>query len=756
MDPTQPTQQQPDGIAVVTVEAIKSPTPQPAPSKQEAEDVKRWFERIKRARKHDDEARKQYAKDRRYARGDTNSEVAANLIGTYIDIMESFLYARDPDVDIRPARAVEPPSLEAMRDAAEDHVDELPDVQMVQQQVIEAVTRDSGDAMQGVQAGTQAAEAYRAQLVNKKFREIRRTFQRRQRDNKAFADTLEIIVSRMWQDARLKKRGMRWVRSALTVGVGVIKSMWEERTAPSPETVTQINDLQSMIQNVAASRSDMDDLTGADLDAATADYKRQISTLQAKAEQVVARGFVIDGVSAEDIQIAPGFAVSDYLDAPWISHRIPMQCSEARARFALTKDQMGKATKYAARKPVMRSEEAALIADNITAKDADQFVEPGKSTDVDGDNVGGYGSDAGGEWVMVEEIWDATSGTVLTGIHGVTGWVKPAWKPQATTRFYPFFIYCLSDVDGQRHPQSLVSRSAKLIDEYNRIGSAEAEHRRRVLPGILVNGGQVGADQLGKVVSSAVGEYTVIQTTTPDINLNQVFWAKQYPQIDQTLYDRTRIINELERIWGIQEALSGAINSAKTATEAQIQQTGFNARTTGRRDTMESQLQEMAQYTAEIARANVTLEDAQAMAGPDAMWPEYTDADDLGSMVAVDIRAGSSGKPDTALERQAWAQQLPLLQAGVVQIGQLRGSSPDDIADALEALLKITAQRAGDRIDIDALLPQSGEQPQTPPAAPNGAPGGQPMPGVPGQPPETPLPPSPFAPVVASITPQAL
>ena len=36
------------------------------------------------------------------------------------------------------------------------------------------------------------------------------------------------------------------------------------------------------------------------------------------------------------------------------------------------------------------------------------------------------------------------------------------------------------------------------------------------------------------------------------------------------------------------------------------------------------------------------------------MWPEYQGPNDLNSMVVVDIRAGSSGKPNTTAERQAW------------------------------------------------------------------------------------------------------
>ena len=728
MDPTQAAP-----VADPLAAAVVAPDPaeKQKAEAQEAADVKRWFDRIKAARKFDEPAREQYAKDRRYARGDSGFEVDANLIGTYIDILESFLYARDPDVDVRPSPSSEPPTLEAMRDAAEDYVGDLPDMQQAHDQAFAAVLQDSGgDQQAAALAGQQAAEGIKEKLIQEQYEKLRKRYQRRQRDTKAFAETLEIIVSRLWKDARLKPRGIRWVRSALTIGLGVLKVSWQERTAPSPETVTAINDLQANIQRAARMRQDLDEAQGAEEDAKRAEYERQLETLRNQAEQVVARGLAIDLVPAEDFQVAPGYTIADHVDAPWNSHRIPKRYCDAQTEFELSDEVMKQATRFAARKPVMVQRESAMV-DGTKAADADAYEDTNTSME--------YSSDTAGDFVMVEEIWDCDTNSVLTGIHGVKKWVKPAWNPTATTRFFPFFVLCTSEVDGQRHPQSLVSRSAKLVDDYNRIGSAEAEHRRRSLPGILFHKGQVGQEVMNKIATAATGEWTGVETTMPNVDLRKVFFQKPYAPVDPGLYDRSRIVSELERIWGIQEALSGSINTAKTATEADIAQSGFKARTSGRRDGMETVLGEMAQYTAELARAHVTAEDAQAIAGPDAMWPDYTGPDDLRSLVVVDIRAGSSGKPDTMAERQAWANQLPLLQNGIVQIGQLRGSSPGDIADALERLLKITAERSGDRIDIDSLIPQSGNAPQP------GMPGAMPSPSQPaqgGQPgPPSPVPP---------------
>lgn len=674
-----------------------------AKAREEA-DVKAWADRIKRARKYDEPARVQYAKDRRYARGDSGSEVAANIVGTNIDILESFLYARDPDVDVRPSPSAEPPSMDALRDAAEESVKGHPDVQAVHDETFQGVMQDSGgDQATAKKAAQQAADAFTAKRVKDQFEQLRKRYQSRQRDNKAFAETLEIIISRLWKDARLKTRGTRWTRSSLTIGVGVLKASWQERTAPSPETVQAINDLQPNMARATALRAEIADDPG-DSDAKIAELQRQMTALQSQAERVIARGFVVDVVQGEDFQVAPGYAIADHLDAPWNAHRIAMRHEDAKAEFKLTNEQCKQATRFAAKKPVMARNESAMLVDDLRASEADAYTS-GASGDGYGDDTGGQ---TDGEFVMLWEIWDRDSNSVLTMIEGIRGWVKPAWNPTATTRFYPFFLVCTSEVDGQRHPQSLPSRSAKLVDEYQRIGSAEAEHRRRVIPKTGFNAGLMSPEDAAKLSRATIQEMVPIKPTQPNTPIGNILQQITYAQIDQNLYDRSRINNELERIWGIQEALSGSINTSKTATEAQIQQSGFNARTGGRRDALEAALNDLAQYTAEVAHANISAEDAQAMAGPDAMWPAYQGPNDLNSLVVVDIRAGSSGKPDTTAERQAWANQLPLLQNGIVQIGQLRKADPLDVADALETLLQITAERSGDRIDIGSLVPQAG------------------------------------------------
>lgn len=701
---------------------------------REKADVDRWLTRIKEARKFDEDARRQYAIDRRYARGDSGFEVDDNILGTFIDILVAFLYARDPDLDVLPARRVQPPDMESMREAAEEFIANDPQSQMQLQQITQqAMSAGSwtglAAGMNPAQAGAQMAEeaqrAALAEMVLVRVKQVEDAYKRRKQNEKMFAETLELVVSRLWKNGKLKGRARTCVRSGLTIAAGWIKASWQERTAKDPKVLHRISDLKDNLDKLNAQRAEMEEASGDDLDVLKADHERQLKALEAQVERVIARGFATDFVNGEDITVAPGVALPDYLDAPWISHRVPMLIDDIVAEFALEPEKKARITRFKPRKPQVRQNESAQVAGGIEPEDADGFI-------AAGDGEGGGGAEYG----LVEEIWDRDTNTVLTTAHGLDCWLKPAQQPNATSRFYPFFGLFFGETDGQRHPQSLVTRSIKLVDDYNRMASQEAEHRRRAKPKMMFHKGMVGKDTMTQVTSGTTGEYVGVETTQPNADLRTLFFPIQYPPFDPGMYDASRIVAKLERIWGIQEALSASINTAKTATEAQIQQTGFQARTGSMRDVLEEMLSELATYTAEVALQNMSDEDVREMVGADAMWPEWQGPESLAGMVNIEIRAGSSGKPNTTAEREAWSQLLPLLQANIVQIGQLRHSSPEDIADSLEELLRITVERSGDRLDVDALVPPPGQPPMLPgpvdPANPDAPPTEQAAPAPPG------------------------
>ena len=692
------------------------------PNHNVSKDIKRWHDRIKEVIKYDENARRQYAIDRTYARGDSSNEVAANTLSTYLDITTSFLAAREPEVSVTPSRTIEPPSMEALKDIAEDLVRARPDMKAATDAALSATTM-----MQDPNAPETAQtviDILVEQEIEKQYQDMRKTYSRRQRDNRVLAETLEIVIGQLWHGAKIKKRINTSTRSALTISVGWNKASWQTMTGmDDPITTTQLNTIEENIAKVKsmqmdlASKDSLYSMEESDEGLKLADLERQMKAVKEQAEQATSQGFVCDATRAEDIIVAKGVAIADYLDARWIAHKIPMLIEDAKALFPMLEGKWDKATKYYPRKPVMIQNDD-IIKSQITEKEADMFI----TSKIDADT-----KDSKECWVMPYEIWDKNSNSVLTFVDGILdSWAKEAMSPKPTTRFYPFFLTTMGIIDNERHSQSLTSRTVKLVDEYNRIGSAETEHRRRIRPKTLFNKNAMSAEQATKIMQASTAEYVGVELTDPNADMRTVFVPHVYPQMDASLYDRAPIIAELERIWGVQEALGGAVSVAKTATEADIQQKGFNSRTDDKRDAIEDMLSELAEYTAELAMTNLTVAEVQEMAGADALWVTITKPEQLKSIMRVNIKAGSTGRPNTTLERQNWSILLPQLTEGIQMIGQLRNSKPDDIADKLENLMSMTAKRNGENLDMDSIVPQTTQELMplmgAPPVDPNAPP----------------------------------
>lgn len=620
---------------------------------QEEADVSAWQKRIDEARDFDKDARKSYAIDRMYCANQVDHQVydvSVPIAGTYVNLLTSFLYARDPEPSVLPAESV-------------------------------------GSS--------------------------------RVQDAKLASRTLEIVITALWKKGRLKGAADQMVRSGLTIGPGWIKAAWHRQVDRDPIMAQQINDLRSQIQAVQESERQLLAGDAPNPDELRAVYERQMASLEQQVETVVYNGLCIDFVRGEDMQVAPGVAcLKDYLAAPWIAHRTFMAFEDAKAAYPDLVDEDGstvlsRATQYYQAKASDGAATRTSDAPNVSEKDADAFrtgTAPGTTTE------------SATAHICIWEIWDLKTRTVLTIAQGLKRYLRAAYSPdQKTTRFYGFFLWAPLWVDGLRHPQSLVSRSRALLDEYNRIRTNYREHRRRAIPKLGFDSGAVEVEEAKKMEAGVVGE--MIGLNLSGGNPNGVLFPIQYNQIDPALYDTAVIRSELELIWGIQEALSSSIQTAKTATEADIQQQGTESRLGYSRDSLDEVFSALAEYTAEVAMspAGLTTEEVQQIAGAEALWVQLDEPEMVSALLAVDIRAGSSGRPATSLRRQQWGAILPQLQQAVVQIGQLRGASPLDIANSLEQLMVETIERTGDSsIDPYTFIPQA---PQPDPMAVLGGPG---------------------------------
>lgn len=699
--------------------------------REEKQQVSWWLGQIKESRDFDSNFYKQVAIDRGYAQGLSAHEVSVNLIGSAVDVMKAFLYAKNPDIAVMPAKKTSAPSVERPIMPIEP----VNPMMQLQQMAGDAANDAEGVPAAGILASPEVMQvsgalkldydakmAVYGQQMDRYKAEMRAYVgeMRARREEaelaKRFAETLEILISKSWTLGDLKEEARACVGGTLTTSIGWIKASWQEDLGMDPLSPKKLASLQENIQRIDALKLKMADKPTEELDRLRQQLVEEMAAINAATEVVTARGLVIDNIAAEEMTIPIGVTrVTKMASLPWLAHRVFMTLDEAKARFPLVaqwnvaedgtpkEDCWASAIRYSQRKPKMRvlvPEEGHPGIGVADSADASQFTTGGdnKTTEMV--------SDGTGDFLCFHEIWDKQAGIVRYVCEGMPRYVRTPHAPEiGITRFFPFYNMAFVEADGQRWPQSLVQRSSGLQDEYNARRSSYKRQRQRNKQGILANSAALEKDDAKKIQTSVDGEITYVETVG-DVPIQSVFMAKPTVKLDPALYEVDSIRRDFEEMWGIQQALQGGIKVEQTATESEIQQQGFSTKTAFMREPEEACLQDLAVATAEILLQRLTLADAQEYAGRHAVWPEATSVADLASLVSVTIKAGSTGKPNLTSERNAWTQVYPLVVETIKEIGGLREAPPTETADKLQAALDVTLRLAGAGVSAAELVPQ--------------------------------------------------
>lgn len=706
----------------------------------ERELVKKTFQEYKTARDFDRPVRQRYTRDRRYSSGTANKMWAsdANIIGAFIDILVSFLYAKDPDVSARAAAHVKappaPPPVPMMAPIPGAVNAALPgavpplaapgplDAPIAPPTAFGAPPADP--AAPGLQPPMPTAPPMAQAAAPME-----------QEDASRFAETAQIVVSKLWKKAGLKRVMKRTVRSSLSISIGWFKSFIYSEEGQNPELEKQLSDLRDNLERVQKLQDDLTGLIEApdDPEVTAAELELQIAGIQKRVELLTKRGQCIDFVRAEDMQVSLDVpSLEDYRDADWISHDLYVEKETAKGRFTrLTDTDIERATEYTQRE-TGRNDDAPI--DNFMTPDANMpegvFV---RATD----NVG-QGSVVGGKekpvkFLKIVEMWDHRDNQIKVMCDGVERWAKEPSPPEhASTRFFPFFKLAFYEVDGSRHPQSLPERTWKLQDEYSSRRSSGRKMRERSIPGIIFNSGEIDPENAKKLESSTEQELIAMRTTTPGAKIGDQFAEKPVSRIDPVVFDTQDILRDAYMVTGANQAQMEGISQSNTATEADINQSGTASRTGADRDCEEELLTEFAQYTLEIAVQGLTARDVTRLAGPYAFWPEGMDVEDVLTLCEIEVVAGTTGKPQDKADKESWATLLPLIleQLPLIQMDEMTGNLA--MAETRKNILRETLKRLDDRMTLESILvtgPAPMGMPGMPGASPTSAtPGAEPPP----------------------------
>lgn len=517
---------------------------------------------------------------------------------------------------------------------------------------------------------------------------------------KAFATTLEIVTQRELageNGLQLKTTCERAIRAAKTVRYGIVKVCFQTDTEQDPEMLHRIADVQDNLQRAASLTEDVNEGCGNDesLDAKRQDLQDTLVALQEKVEVLKSIGVVLDIVSPDDFIIPHDVSeLIDYATSPWLAQRIWLRKEKAKEEFSLNDEECGSLTTYPDR------EKADGEADT-DAREASSRTSAKKG-------------EKKSEFVVVWEIWDRRNNMVYTVMEGLTSrYAKPPFAPRFVgRRFYSFFLLAFAWVDGEREPLSAVDMADPLVDEYNGTRSGYREHRENAVPCTVFDSSLLSVEDAEKLKNRKR-----IESVGLDVGGNPVansVLALEYPRVDPALYDTTVIRGELDQVYGVQDAMRGQVMKAKTLGEAEIMQQGLATRTGGQRGALESWLGEIANFTAEVLLLAMPKAQVMEIAGQGAQWPALSRAQ-IQNDVVIDIRAGSTGKPDQQKDVQNWQELSTALLNMLDKYTMALETGKQGLADAYKAIFAETLRRLDERLDPEQFLPKVAPMPPPPP-----------------------------------------
>lgn len=493
---------------------------------------------------------------------------------------------------------------------------------------------------------------------------------------KDFCATAQVMLNRVFVDGgQLKKRAKSNVRSTMSTSVGWIKMGFQESLQGDPLILRRVNDIQDNIRNIEhlASKPEQD---VSQLQIQREALKQQHTAIMQAGEVTIFKGIVLDRVQTEDILILDEGVVDfdDYVHAKKIAHGVWFTDPDYAETFG-----------------------------GPPPAGSTQFGRP--ST---GDEQQPNFNDADKKQIFrrVWEVWDHSCNSVFTVCEGGSGYCKAPFVPEKQPeRWFPFYCLGFNLVEGRWRPLSDVELLKKLEEEYNHTRMLYAEARKESIPvWVFRKGGNLVEEDIDKLSNRKPRQWIGIEGN-PQVPLKDDILSMPGIELDPEAYDVTLIRNDMDMLVGLSDASRANLIEAKTATEAEIMRQALQTRTAERQDSNEDFITEMANAALEVMLQRFTEEEVREIAGIEATWPKM-EVEEIFHLVSVSVRAGSTGKPNVAKERESWAVLMPILKETIGQVAELRATGQFDMADSLIELLKESLKRYDERLDIDRFIPR--------------------------------------------------
>lgn len=452
------------------------------------------------------------------------------------------------------------------------------------------------------------------------------------------ARTLEIVFDHQidQQHPTFKGEMKQMIRRIETHGVGYVKLDFQRLNELSPEDVTKIADLTSRLAHIEQLSQNEENAAGKDLQKEAEELRVSIQTLQEQESVVAKEGLLFH--------------------FPRVPMLIPdPACTQLRgfvgARFLAEEFHLTRSQIQEVYKKDVGTSGTAYSRERVEGTEGWSIGKKKDANERDFDDV-----------FRVWEVYHLDSGSVFTICEGFSEYLRaPAAPKILLERFYPYYTLAFNEAEGEStiYPKSTVRLIRHPQKEFNRSKEALRQHRIASKPHYVTTDGALDEEDQTNMETAPAHAIIKLKALQPGTKVEDLFQQIKKHNIDQNVYETGSIRDDIRLITRRSEASVGGVSRA-TATADSIAEDSRQVEDRSKADDLDELLTELAKDAGVVCLMNMDKSQVQKIAGVGAMWPE-SDPIELIEELFLEVQAGSSGRPNRALEVATFQRLFPIL-----------------------------------------------------------------------------------------------
>ena len=473
-----------------------------------------------------------------------------------------------------------------------------------------------------------------------------------------------------------KRQAKTAVRRALVTGISYCELGFQRQLEKRPEIAAEIADATNRLATLEALSADLADGQLQEDSADMENLKLMLRRLQNEQEMIVREGLVFDWPKSTEIII----------DKNTVSIEGWIGTGHITREFEMTAQQIKEVYKV----------------DITQGAGSGRMVDGGGQAPIntrDGNTANQTAPSRQGKH-FVWRIWDKRTGHEL---HVMEGWPDFLKEPDILDteieQFFPLFPLQFNPVEDDQEKAkdtrvyglSEIELLSDMQKGYNSKRQGLREHRHANRPGYAAMKGLLEAEDKALLENHPPNAVVELNVLFQGQKIEEVIQAVPKIPIDPAVYDVGTDFEDIQRTVGVQEANTGGLRGrGVTATEVSVSEGSRVTATQSNVDDLDDFLTVLARAGGQVLLLNMSREIVTQIAGPGSVWPEFT-SQQVAEEVFLEVRAGSSGRPNKQLEIANFERMVPFLL-------QLPGIQPEWLAEKM-------IERLDDGLDLeDAFL----------------------------------------------------